>query len=215
MAYDNSLRRASARATRARILDTARASFMESGFAGTTIRKVAGDAGTSQETIYKSFGGKAALLKAAYDTALVGDDEEVPLSRRPEALAVRSASTPVEALTAYAELARIIAVRVDPLLRVILHSGGADEQLAAFAQSLEGERRTRCGRWVNHWHDAGWLREDRTPTEAVDVLTALTSPANRWVLQDAGWDDDAIATWLAETIHFSLFTTQTTDRNRG
>lgn len=204
MPYDNSLRGAAARETRARILDAARASFMESGFARTTIRQVATDAGTSQETIYKTFGGKAALLKAAYDTALVGDVEQEPLSRRAEALAVRNAPTATAAVTAYAELARVIAVRVDPLLRVIFRSGGADEQLAAFARSIEGERRIGCGLWVNHWHEAGWLRADRTVEQAIDILQMLSSLENRWALQDAGWTDEAIAAWLAETIQHSI-----------
>ena len=68
--------------------------LLESGFAATTIRSVADSAGVSQETIYKSFGSKAALLKAVYDVALAGDADEVPLAARPEARAVLEAPTP-------------------------------------------------------------------------------------------------------------------------
>ena len=64
------------------------------GFGGTTIRQVAEDAGVSQETIYKTFGGKAALLKSVYDVSLAGDDEDIPLAERPEAIAVRDAAEP-------------------------------------------------------------------------------------------------------------------------
>lgn len=61
-------------------------SFLGRGFGGTTIRQVAQDAGVSQETIYKTFGGKAALLKSVYDVSLVGDEDGIPLAGRPEAL---------------------------------------------------------------------------------------------------------------------------------
>ena len=80
MPYDNSQRAVAAASTRAQVLAAAHELFLSQGFAATTIRTVAESAGVSQETIYKSFGSKAALLKAVYDVALVGDAEEVPLA---------------------------------------------------------------------------------------------------------------------------------------
>ena len=86
MPYDNSQRAVAAASTRAQVLAAAHELFLGNGFAATTIRTVAESAGVSQETIYKSFGSKAALLKSVYDVALVGDADEVPLAARPEAL---------------------------------------------------------------------------------------------------------------------------------
>ena len=198
MAYDNSARTAAARATRARVLEAARTCFLAHGFAGTTIRHVAEQADVSQETIYKAFGGKAGLLKAVYDTTLVGDDEAVPLARRPEALAVVNATTAVEAMAAYARLAELISTRVDPLVRVMLGSRDTDAALTAFARTIDDERRAGSAFWVGHWQAAGWLREDLDVERAADILWALNSNEPRWLLQDRGWTADEITAWLAD-----------------
>ncbi len=204
MAYDNSVRAASARATRARVLAAASTSFVERGFAGTTIRHVAQEAGVSPETIYKTFSGKAGLLKAVYDTTLVGDDEEQPLAQRPEALAVINAPGPVESVAAYAKLAQVISTRVDPLLRVLLGSRDTDATLSSFARTIDGERRTGSGMWVRHWHAAGWLREDLGVEKVADIVFALSSNEPRWLLQDRGWTADEITAWLADTLTHAL-----------
>jgi AcrR family transcriptional regulator len=204
VAYDNSARTASARATRARVLAAARTSFVERGFSGTTIRHVAQEAEVSQETIYKTFGGKAGLLKAVYDTTLVGDDEQVPLAQRPEALAVLNATGPAEAVAAYAKLAQVISARVDPLLRVLLGSRDTDAALSSFARTIDEERRTGSAIWVRHWHAAGWLREDLEVDKAADILWALNSNEPRWLLQDRGWTTDEVTTWLTDALCHAL-----------
>ena len=161
---------------------------------------MAESAGVSQETIYKSFGSKAALLKAVYDVALVGDAEDVPLAARPEALAVIEATTPEASAQAYAELARTIAARTDPLLRVLLRSRGSDRALEEFATITDGERLIGSRHWVGHWQAQGWLREDLTLDRAAEILWALNSPEPRWLLLDRGWSRDEFTRWLAETM---------------
>lgn len=205
MAYDNTSRTASARATRRRVLEAAQMSFLERGFAGTTIRGVAGDAKVSQETIYKSFAGKAGLLKAVYDTSLVGDDEAVPLAQRPEALAVLDATEPAESAMAYARLAGAISARIDPLLRVVLASRGADAALAEFARTIDGERLAGSRFWVTRWDAAGWLRDGLDVERAADILWVLNANEPRWLLQDRGWTAPEITDWLGRTFHDALF----------
>ncbi len=198
MAYDSRSRAASARATRRRVLDAAQTSFLENGFAGTTIRGIAQAAEVSQETIYKTFGGKAGVLKAVYDTSLVGDDDAVPLAQRPEALAVLNAVDPVEMLRAYARLAGSISARIDPLLRVVLRSRDADASLSSFAHTIDAERRAGSAFWVGRLQAAGSLREDLDVERAADILWALNANELRWLLQDRGWTADEITDWLAD-----------------
>lgn len=204
MAYDNSARAARARATRARVLDAARSSFLRNGFAGTTIGLVAEEAGVSQETIYKTFGSKAGLLKAVYDVTLAGDDDDVPLAQRPEALAVLHARSGEQAVAAFAELARTISTRTDPLVRVIMGSRDTDATLMAFVDTIHAERRAGSAVWVGHWHAAGWLRDDLDVERAADILWALNSYEPRWLLADRGWSPDEFMTWLTETLCHAL-----------
>lgn len=205
MPYDNRQRQEAARTTRARILETARASFLRQGFGATTIRQVADGAGVSQETIYKTFGGKAALLKAVYDVSLAGDKDAIPLAARPEAIAVRDAASPAAAASAYAELAQLISSRIDPLLRVLLGSRDTDKALAEFARTTEQERHVGSTFYVRQWEQAGWLRDDITTEQAVDSVWALNSPQPRWLLLDHGWSEEQFTQWLADLICHAIF----------
>jgi AcrR family transcriptional regulator len=205
VAYDNTQRAAAAGNTRQQVLAAASQLFLNKGFGGTTIREIAEAAGVSQETIYKTYGGKARLLKSVYDVALSGDDEDIPLAERPEALAIRAATTPDEAATAYSQLARVIAGRVDPLLRVLLGSRDADTSLSEFANTTDQERLVGA-RWnATHWDTLGWLRPGLTIERAAEILWALNSAEPRWLLQDRGWTEDDFADWLAEMIRHAIF----------
>ncbi len=205
MTYDNRQREQAARTTRARIVEAAHMSFLRRGFGATTIRLVADEAEVSQETIYKAFGGKAALLKTVYDVSLAGDDEAIPIAQRPEVVAARDATSPAAAATAYAELARLLANRTDPLLRVLLGASGTDAALAEFARTIEQERLIGSARYVRHWELAGWLRDDITLDQAIESVWALSSPQPRWLLLDHGWSEERYARWLAELILHAVF----------
>ena len=205
MAYDNRQRQEAARTTRARIIEAAKAGFLAHGFGGTTIRQFAEDAGVSQETIYKTFGGKAALLKSVYDVTLAGDDEDIPLAGRPEAIAVRDAPSPAAAAASYAELAQLISRRIDPLLRVLLGARDTDRALAEFARTIDEERHVGSSFYVRQWERNGWLRDDITVDHAIDTVWALNSPQPRWLLLDHGWSDEQYTRWLAGLIRRTIF----------
>jgi AcrR family transcriptional regulator len=205
MAYDNRQRQEAARTTRARIIEAAKAGFLAHGFGGTTIRQFAENAGVSPETIYKTFGGKAALLKSVYDVTLAGDDEDIPLAGRPEAIAVRDAPSPAAAAASYAELAQLISRRIDPLLRVLLGARDTDRGLAEFARTIDQERHVGSSFYVRQWERNGWLRDDITVDQAIDTVWALNSPQPRWLLLDHGWSDEQYTRWLAGLIRRTIF----------
>ena len=62
MTQERSYRTTAAEANRRKMIDAARECFVERGYAGTTIKAVAQRCGLSQESLYKTFGGKARLL---------------------------------------------------------------------------------------------------------------------------------------------------------
>src|SRR6266566_6911462 len=64
-----------AEATRRRILDAAIDLFVEGGYRSTTIESIAEAAQVSVETIYKRFGSKAGMLKAARNAAVADAPE--------------------------------------------------------------------------------------------------------------------------------------------
>src|SRR5688572_28233386 len=107
-AYDNTRRAEQARLTRRHILEAAHDLLVERGPAAVTMRHVATRAGVSAETVYKTFGTKAALIKDVYDVTLAGDDEAVAMIDRPEIQAVFAAAGPRDKLARYATAARCI-----------------------------------------------------------------------------------------------------------
>jgi AcrR family transcriptional regulator len=82
--YQSALRDEQARATRRRIVGAAAELFTERGYGPTTIDAVAERAGVGRKTVFTSVGGKATMLKLAFDWALAGDDEPVAIADRPE-----------------------------------------------------------------------------------------------------------------------------------
>src|SRR6201993_1381497 len=100
--YQSPRREQQARRTRARIIAAAARRFLDCGYAGTTMRAVAADAGVALPTVELAVGTKARLLKAVIDTAIAGDDEPVPMLARQWAPRAESMTTAAEFTTAFA-----------------------------------------------------------------------------------------------------------------
>src|SRR3954462_2377730 len=79
--YNSPLRAEQAQRTRAAVLDAAGRCFLDQGYAATTMKDVAAEAGVSVQTVFGQ-GSKASLLLACVDRAVVGDDEQAPLAQR-------------------------------------------------------------------------------------------------------------------------------------
>ena len=80
--YESRLRFEQAAATKARIVAAARAVFLRTGYAASSIVAIAQEAQVSRETVYQAYGTKANLLKAVYDAAVVGDTDPVTVAER-------------------------------------------------------------------------------------------------------------------------------------
>src|SRR4051794_30849260 len=84
--YDSSRRRAQAERTRARVLDAAERMMLSHGYAASTLASIADAADVSVELIYKTFGGKAGLVREIQRRALLGAGP-VPAPERSDAAA--------------------------------------------------------------------------------------------------------------------------------
>src|SRR5690348_13081638 len=127
-AYDSSTRQARARAAHNRTLDLAARRFLADGYEATTVAAIASDAGVSEATIYKSYGGKAGLARALCQRALRGD-ETVPAEERSNLL--RAMATKQELLAGWARLVTELAPRGAPLMLVLRDAATTDPEAAA------------------------------------------------------------------------------------
>jgi AcrR family transcriptional regulator len=129
------------------VIAAARAVFLESGYAGTTMRSIATRAGVSVPTVEASFGTKARLLKAAIDVAIVDDDEPVPVLARSWTTAALAARSAQEFLAAVAAVITPAQVRSAGLVLAAFEGAATEPDLAALETELIAQR-AKTARWV-------------------------------------------------------------------
>jgi len=183
-----------AQQTRAAVLGACRALFGERGWAATGVRDIAGAAGVSVETVYATLGGKVALLTAALDGAVAGDDEPIPLSERPWFLAMGEGGFDARVRTA-AALITDIHVRTIGLQRALREGAGGEPALAELLATQEANRRVSTGEGM-----ALVLRRPFGARE-LDLFWAQTSPEVYDALVNrSGWSTEEYAAWVASLL---------------
>ncbi len=198
--YSSAVRAEQTRATRQRVIAAAQALFLRRGYTGATIEAIAARAGCSVQTVYNAVGGKAAVLKAVYDTLMAGDIEPVAILARPAALAMRTAPDPREMLARYARIGRDMTERILPLLPILLSEGAAgDRDVRAFIETTESERAIGTATVAAQLEERFGLRV--SVAEAADVLWTLTAPdIVLRLVHRRGWTLDRYERWLAEAM---------------
>jgi AcrR family transcriptional regulator len=203
--YRSPLREASARATRAAIIDAATRLFMEQGYAATSVDAIAEAASVSRATVFATFGGKATLLKAAYDVALVGDDEPIPLPERPRSKAVQAEPDPARLLEGYAEICTDISGRLAPIYEVVRGAASADPEAREVWEKIQAERRIGGTNVVKLITARRALRRGLDREHAGDLVWVLNDAGLYYMLvHRQGWSPARFQTWLAETLKAQL-----------
>lgn len=172
-AYDASGRRAAARRNRAVVLRACRELLSAEGYRATTIRAVAARAGVSPEMVYKTYGTKAGLMKALWDTTLAGDDEPVPMSERAALREVWAEPDPHAKLSGYAAFVCDVHERTGALFALLSEAGAEVAQVLA---ETERERLAGVTAFTAHLEERGMLRAGTDPSRAADAVWALTAP---------------------------------------
>lgn len=205
--YDSRRRQEQARRTRARILEAASGLFVDRGYGATSIASIAEAADVSPQTIYGTFGTKAALLAASVDVALAGDDEPVAVFDRPGSQATVEAPTATAAADAFARAATAVLARAGRLLAAADAAAQTDPELAPLWVEGHRARRKDMAQTAAAFAAAGFLRPGLDAEGAADILWAVASPdAYRSFALVLGWSTDRFERWLAATVRTALFT---------
>ncbi len=200
--YSSAVRAEQADATRSRVVRAADARFRSDGYAATSVAAVARDAGVSGQTVYNVFGSKAALLKAAYDVAVVGDDDPVPLAERPDVRSLHAEPDAAVFLRGYAAFGRLVAERIGPLaLQIAAGASAGDPDLVRLRDTTNAERLVGAGMVVQRVADLGALAPDLTVEAARDRIWTLNS-IEVWHLLTGlrGWSGDEYAAWVGDAM---------------
>lgn len=196
--YDNSRRRADAEARQRSIIEAATALFVEQGFGATSIDQIAVAADVSAQTIYKTYGSKAAVLFRAIEFAVAGDFDEIPMTER--VLAEIAVYQGRPQFAAAAHFVRAMHDRVAALMRVMEQAASADPSLAELRTGLLHQIRAALATWVAQL-DSKTLRPGLSKEEATDVLFTVQSPyLYSMFTVDLGWSADRYEEWLAHAL---------------
>ena len=191
-----------AEATRQRVVEAAARLFVERGFRATTIESIADAADVSVETIYKRFGTKAGLLKAAREVALSGAPEPPAFFTFPSAPideAISAASGQEARLRTLAAMSSRRLERLAPFHRMLRSAGTGDPELAEFVANDHALQRKSQHANIRFIAEDDPLRLD--VDEAADTYSALANPDVYLLLIDQfGWTAQSFRDWLADSV---------------
>jgi AcrR family transcriptional regulator len=196
--YESLRRTTQAQETRAEIARAARELFLARGWAATTVRDVAREAGVSVPTVYATYGNKTGLALALADSA----DLSADLPRLVEELAVAGPRGQLAAMVAYD---RRLYERAGDVIQLVRDAGRTEPDLAT--TYADGRRRAdEARRQVFASWPAGTLRAD--VERSLDIYAALcTIDAYTTLTTERGWSPDQIQTWWVETLPQLLLAT--------
>ena len=201
-AYDASGRQERARVQHEKTLEHARALFLRGGYTGTTVEAIARAAGVSAATVYKSYGGKAGLVRELCDRALEGRGP-IPAEARSNAL--RSTGDARAVIVGWGALVTEVSPRISPLLLLLRTAGDTDEDAAALYEELDGARLRRMAENARFLLDGGHLRKGVTLAAARDVLWLCSSPElYELLVVRRGWSRRRLGAFVVDTMTASL-----------
>jgi AcrR family transcriptional regulator len=186
--YASQVRDEQARRTRRAIVTAAHDLFLAQGYAATTIDGIAQAAHVSRRTVFNSVGGKAALLKLAWDWAVVGDDEPIALADRPAVKAIMAESDPRKALWLWAQTANEIAARTAPLGEVLTVAADIDPAAAELLAEASRNRLLGATGFIKYLASLDGLAAGMTEQCAAELCWALTDGhLCRLLVTQRGW----------------------------
>lgn len=172
--YDASVRREQARESHNRIIDMAQRRFLRRGYGPTTISAIAKDAGVSVDTVYKSFGGKAGLIRAMGTRALRGTGP-VPAEERSDELQAQERD-PRKLISRWGVFVTEVAPLAAPIALLVRDAAGSHPELEPLLEEVHADRLRRMTENARRFAAAGHLRPGITVAEAADLMWTYTSP---------------------------------------
>ncbi|GAA1138339.1 TetR/AcrR family transcriptional regulator [Kribbella jejuensis] len=203
--YDSSARRRQAEANRQAILDTAYTQFLENGYAETTVPAIARAAGVSNETVYKAFGPKHALVRALWERGLAGR-EPVPAPERSDRMSATE-QDPRAVLHGWTRFLMELTPEMAPIMLLIRDAAAHDPEMTALLTEVEQQRRNRMHHNAERLAARGWLRPGLTVDRAGDILwTYSSAELYELLVLKSGWPIPAYGDFVASSLAAALLT---------
>ena len=187
-----------AAATRARIVEAAAALFVQDGYLETTMAGIARAAGVAVQTLYLSFGSKAAVLEAALGAEADDQPNECIMLLRAE-------PDGPAAVRGYAAATAVLLERRHPL-EAVVRAAAADREPAELLDRMRGASLALHALAVDELAEKPGFTDRISLQHATEIVTALLSPETYGMLVAAqGWDWADWADWAGRHLVADLF----------
>lgn len=194
-----------AEATRGRITAAATTLFLREGFVTTTMAAIAREAGVAVQTLYLSFGSKTAILKAAFDVALAGHDEEHGILEADWFQRVLAEPDGPTACRMFCRDAGVVIARAAPLFDVI-RTAAADPEVAAIYAENKQLRHRGFAQVLDAVASRPGFATGLTVDDALAIVYTVVSEETYLLLVvERGWTTERWQDWCAETCVAQLF----------
>ncbi|XVQ06332.1 TetR/AcrR family transcriptional regulator [Spirillospora sp. CA-255316] len=193
--YDSLRRTVQALETRAEIARAARELFLARGWAATTVRDVAREAGVSVPTVYATYQNKIGLARALADSVDLHGDAQQMLAELED-----PAAGPARQLGAMAGFDRRLYERAGDIIVLLREAGRTESDLATVYG--DGRRRADQTRFqvFSSWPD-GSLRAGLDVEAAVDVYAAICNiDVYATLTAERGWSPDRVEQWWSDVL---------------
>jgi TetR/AcrR family transcriptional regulator, regulator of cefoperazone and chloramphenicol sensitivity len=197
--YDSSRRAAQAQATSADIARAARRLFVAHGWAATTVRDVAREAGVSVPTVYATYGTKGGLARALVEASDLAAD-----SRRQRAELDAAAGDPRRQLAAMAGYDRRLFQRAGDVIVLVREAGRSEPDLATTYRDARRRGDETRLEVFSAW-PPDTLRVGLDVPTAVDVYAAVcTIDVYTTLTEERGWEPERVERWWADALSREL-----------
>ena len=187
--------------TRQAILDAAAVLFTDPGYSSTTIEAIAQRADVANETVYKRFRNKPALLLAILEPAIVGHADGADLLDQPAIAEIRSAGHQREQLHLLARFSRGILERTLPAQRILASAAVSDPVAADLQRRDRDRRRATQEAYIDLLLANGPLPSGLSRAEAADTYGVLANPHTfELLVVQRGWSPEQYERWLGDSL---------------
>jgi AcrR family transcriptional regulator len=199
-AYRSELREQQAERTRGLIAEAARARFLEGGWAGTSVRSVALEAGVSEATVYNVYGSKAGLATSLIDAAELAADVARAVTDLQQ-----HAGVPVEQLGAFVAFDRRLYESGGDVLRVLGEGRRQHPELGAAYDEGRSRGDAQRRKVFASWPRKTWRRG--VDLERALAVYAIVVSLDSYVVATAerGWTPDEVQQWWHRALVELLF----------
>jgi AcrR family transcriptional regulator len=199
--YVSATRTERAERTRKRVIDAATRLFVQQGYATTTMRAIAAEAGVSVPMVELLFGTKAQLLHVVIDVAVAGDDEPVPVLSRAWAADAKSARNLADFLSVVADVLADAQARSAGVMLAAYEAAASDPDIQLLIMDRESQREGTTNWIVDGVIERAGLRSGLDKARAVDTVWLLMDPVifDR-LTRHRGWSLDRYASWFADSV---------------